>query len=75
MGYRRNAFPLVEGGVNLGASLHQNGGTFMCVTAGNIQVTFNSDATSTIVCTHGDVYACMGDIKIVEIIDGVFHKA
>jgi len=75
MSYQDNAFPILEGGVNIGPSINQGGGYYLCVAAGNIQITFNTGAKSTIVCTAGQLFDLTTSIKIIEIVDGIFHRA
>ena len=70
MSFRDNAFPLMEGKVNLMSGTY-NDGIFVCVDSGSLSVEFNSN-TETIVCNAGDAYRVYDAIGIT-IVSGTFH--
>jgi len=72
--YKDNALPLEEGKVNLTSGTIEGGGVFVCISEGELTVTWNTDNTDTLNCLAGDAIN-LRNSKSVQIVSGKFHRA
>ncbi len=72
MGVAIQAFPLVEGRVNLTTGTHTNIYAVHCVVGGTITITWPSGATDDILCAGGDDFSLLNATSVL-IVNGTFH--
>ena len=70
------AFPLIQGQVNLTSGTYTDIHLIYCVADGNITITWPDGTTSTIICAANDVFT-VGSNQQVEVVaaSGTFHLA